>query len=400
MTRTPRWIVSLAVLAGLSAGAARAQAPATGQAKTLELQNEVVCRVNTDVISKRDIEDRMGPIFWKLSEYRYQYQERGMWTEERQKEWDEEYFKHFREQLRKAIREKLILQEARLQAQDEKLQVDRAQFVKRRDMWIEGLKKDGIFGQPGYTLNELEAQLKEQMLIEQFRNSLVTMLDLPSRPQVEKYYHDNLAQYQRKAAVKIRRLKIARIVESSLGVKTVRNEAHKLAEDLRQRLAAYNEDFRELVLDFSDDDEETKKRGGLMMGADGDEFIDPESNPLLQDALRGMDTKFPSNISRVLDMEGCWVLLQLVERRAAGAMPLDGKLYQKIYDSLAERLRQDAEDDWFRKVVRRSLILRIQDGKETNIPLAFFFPDEDLPDEPSVEPGKKTEAPAGGSAKK
>lgn len=348
------------------------------QQQVLELHNEVVCRVNTEVISKRDIESRMGRAYYELYAMRARMQELGKWTELAQKEWDAEYFRYFRDHLRDAIKEQLMLQEAQRLAKDEKLDVDKAKLIKRRDQWAEKLAKDGVLGQPGYTLNDIEKQVREQMLIDNFRGTLMNMLDLPSRPQVEAHYRKNIEQYQRKPGVKVCRLQIARIVETSLGTKSVRENASKLAEDLYIRLTKDGEDFRDMVMDFSDDEAAIKKRGGLILGPDGDEFIDPEANPSIARMLRGMDTKFPKNISPVFDLDGrYWAIIQLVERRPAGPQPLDDKLYQKIYDSLAEQRNKSSEDEWFRKTIQKSLILRIEQGKETNIPLAFFFPEDE-----------------------
>src|SRR6185295_7717925 len=79
----------------------------------LTLDNEVVCWVNTEMISKRDIEQRMGMKLAQLNDERNRTQAAGAWNDQKTQEYDQQYAQLFREHLRDVIRERLMLQEAK-----------------------------------------------------------------------------------------------------------------------------------------------------------------------------------------------------------------------------------------------------------------------------------------------
>src|SRR3990170_1734089 len=198
----------------------------------LELYDEVVCWVGTESISKRDIEQRMfnqGQALVSLFMLRDRLKADNQWTDETQKKFNELYIPSFLDELRAIIRERLMLQAAKA----DNLAVDKVYFGKVYRAKLEDLRKGGVLGSKGFTLQEVRDKMMERMMIEEFKRSLVSVLDIPNKPDVENYYKTHLAEFQRKAGVKVRQIRIDRYKEEFGKLKA--READKLIEDLYKK---------------------------------------------------------------------------------------------------------------------------------------------------------------------
>jgi hypothetical protein len=354
---------ALALLAGggcLGAG----DAPAY-----IELYNEVVCYVNSVPISKRDVESRIDPlIVAKLNAFRDRMMAQNRWDDKAQEQYNELYLPDFRKELRQLVKEKLMLQEAKEQA----LELDKVEYKKRCDERTQQLKDAGLLGRKGYHLHEIQEHMSEQMLLEGFAGQLVTALDLPTRPEVEAYYKEHPAEFQRAAGVKLRVVRVDRAKTDSLGRTVPVEGALDEAENLRKDVVEYGRNFTDLARERSDD-LQARARGGLLLGRDGDAYVPVDENRALAPVLRQLKVGQVSEVFAWDDRSWAFVLLE--ERRPAGSRPLDAELYQKIYDQLLHATIKKREDEWFRKALQRSLVL---DGKPNPqpIPPRFFFPDD------------------------
>jgi hypothetical protein len=337
----------------------------------LKLHDEVVCRVNTEAISKREVEEHMGIIPAKIEAMRESLERAGQLTKENEEKLDETYREPFRDALRGVVKEKLMLQAARL----EKVTIDEKQFQKRYEAMIERVRADGALGGAGMTPGEISKRMRDRMLMDNFASRFYTILDQPSRPEVQKYYQDNIEKYQRKAGVKVRVIRVDRIVTNKLTQQTtVRENALELAEEWRKDIDEYGGDFKEMAKEHSDDPE-SRKRGGLIQLDPKDPFIDPNSySPQLAAAIRDLE---PGKVSKVFEFgKSSWAFAMVEARREAGPAPLEGELFQDIFTELLEKKSKKQENEWFRKQLSKSLVVHVIEGNPKPLPLEFFFPDD------------------------
>lgn len=348
--------------------------PAWGETKAYDLENEVVCRVNTQVVSKRDVEVRMissGDAMLRLFLFRERLKSESQWNEENQEKFNEIYLPSFREELRACIKEKLMLAEAkRLGAK-----VNRTTFDKQFNRVVEQYRQQNVINKPGFTFQEIKNQLNERLLIDEFRQTFVNVFDMPKRPSVQKYYEEHLKEYQRGPAVKVRQIRICSVKTDSLGRQVFVPDAKDRADELRRDVVDLNADFEDLARTKSDDPEELRKRGGLLAMPDGDSFINPSDKfPAFAKAAYGLK---PGDVSKVFEFtDRSWGFVKLEARREASSRPLDEKLYNEIHDLLLQGTIRKKEDEWFKKAIEQNLIVGIQDGKETELPMSFYFPDD------------------------
>lgn len=341
--------------------------------------NEVVCYLNNEKIGKRDVEKRIDPRRFRLIEnFRLKAVEEGRWNPETIRQYHELLMPDFRSELRMLVKERLMLQEAK----EKGLEIDKGTYQKRLEKRLEGLRQYGLIGKQGFSNEEVEGFVREQLLIQEFQGTLVTALDLPNKPRVEKYYREHQTQYMRPPMVKLRLIKINPSRKDGSGKTVLVENPNKTAEELRSDVVRQGFDFADLARERSDD-EETRARGGLMVGPDGQPYIDPEQNRFLAPIVRKLGTgSVAERTSKVFDMDNGWAIVFLEERRPAGPAELDSTLYNKIRETLVQEVVTRKEKDWFLAALKRSLIL---DGspKPKPIPISFFFPDDPtIVDEP------------------
>ncbi|MCY3023369.1 MAG: peptidylprolyl isomerase [Planctomycetota bacterium] len=360
---------------------------------TFDLADEVVCRLNTEAISKRQVEERMDQIIDKLVGWKHSLEAAGQWNVEMRKKYDELYIPPFRDALRRVVRERLMLQYAKA---DPNIKVDQRQYERHLKETLDKLRAQGLLNSKNFTLGEVEKRVRDNMLLEAFRwSNFSTVTELPSRPEVRKYYQDNVNRYQRPAGIKVRIIRIDRIVTSKLtGERTTQKDAYQLAKKLRDDVKSYSGKFEETAMMYSND-EETKANGGLIILNPKDHYFNPEGyNAKLAEALRGLEV---GDISDVFELgEKSYAFVKLEDKREAGPAPLDGDLYEEIYKTLSQQKTRKEEDVWFRKALSKSLVVHVVEGVEKPLPVEFFFLEQK--DETATEPGKapapqaKTEA--------
>lgn len=339
--------------------------------RPFDLNDEVVCRVNTEAISKRQVEERMEEIAYRLYAWRKSQEDAGQWTPDAEKKFNELYIPPFRDALRRVVRERLMLQYYKI----EKVPFEERAYEKRVNETVERLKKEGLMGSKGFTIADVQKRIKENIQIDTYRYQFANFLDYPTRPEVTKHYKENISRYQRKAGVKVRLIRIDRFVTNKLTNKqTVNSNAFEDATKLRDDIVNFQGNF-EQVAKLHNDDEELRSRGGLIVLNPKDPFFEPDGyNAQLANAIKNLK---PGEVSAVFELgQTSWALAQLVDRREAGPAPLEGDLYEEIYRSLFQQKTRKKEDEWFRKALSKSLVVQVVDGKYNPLPIGFFFPDE------------------------
>jgi len=357
----------------LLAGAVRAEEP---DAKPFELADEVVCKVNTETISKHQVEENMDEIVGKLMALRRSLEASGQWNAESQKEYEKQYNAAFREALRRVVRQRLMLQTAKVEPN---ARVDEAAFQKRLKEVLDRLRGQGLLGAKGMNQVEVEKRLREGMLVDNWwGGQFGTVLEQPSKREVRKYYQDNINRFYRPAGVMVRLIRIDGITTNKLtGQKAVRRDAREVAERLREDLQNFSGNFAEVAKANSDDDE-TKARGGLIMAGKNDPYFNPEGySTKLAGVLRGME---PGQISPVFEFgKSSYAFVKLEGRREAGPAPLEGMLYEETFKTLLRQKARKQENEWFRKALSKSLVVKVVNAVPEVIPVEFFFEEETEP---------------------
>jgi parvulin-like peptidyl-prolyl isomerase len=342
----------------------------SGEDAWLEPSGEVICHVNNQKIGKRDVENRIDPlILGRLDDFKRRAIAEDRWNPETRKQYHDLLMPDFRNALRGLVKEKLMLQETK----ERKLEIDETEYQARLDRFLLQMRTSNAWIKPDF--DGARAFLREQMLIQAFRNTLVTLADLPNKPQIEKYYAEHQAQYTRPAMVKLRILKV-----NAERKESTEKRARDTAQDLWKDVVAFGVNFADLAREKSDD-EGTRPRGGLMLGPEGEPFIDPGLNRILAPVVRKLGTgSVAERTSKVFEMDNGWAFVFLEERRPAGPAGLDSALFDKIRETLVQEVVKQKEKDWFLQALKRSLVL---DSRSKPIPLTFFFHDDPtIVDEP------------------
>jgi parvulin-like peptidyl-prolyl isomerase len=331
----------------------------------LALEDEVICWVNNDVISKREVEDQMGPV---MEEY-HRRDRIGRLDEEFQRN---KYLPKFQEVLVERIKAMLKLQAAK----ELKLEIDREIFEKefraREERYNKVRAQMAAYGQkPPLTLKEIREETERQFLVQAFERHLFNFLDLPTQKDVLEYYKAHPEEFQRKPSVKVRRFVMNVYQKDRLGREVVRDDIKALAAQWRREVAELGGEFADIAKEHSEDEEKIKAQGGLIRGPDGDEFIDPEQDPQMAEQLARLK---PGEVSEVfLKDRRFYVFLKLDARREAGLAPFDHLLHQKISEILQKKTAKAREDEWFRKAVKKAMLLN---SNQEPIPESFFFHEE------------------------
>jgi hypothetical protein len=347
---------------------------AAEEPKPLTLDNEVVCFINTEAVSKKEVEENMRDnIPAKVRARRESLAQAGQLTKELEKDIDMMYIEPFRDALRKIVRERLMLQ----QAKTEKIALDEKEFEKRYQEILTDLRKQGVIGSR-FTTAEVHKKIRDDMMLEYFTFKFSSPYEKPNKPDVLKYYEGHQNKYQRKAGVKVRLIRINRFVTNKLSnppKQVMRENSFEMAEELRKDIVTYGASFIEMAKRHSDDPESKTRGGLLMLDAKGDAFFDPESySPQVAKALRGLKV---GEVSPVFEFgQTAWAFVLLEDRREAGLIPIEGELYEEVYRTLLVEKRRKKEDEWFRKALSKSLITYVEDGKEKVMTVNFFFPDD------------------------
>jgi hypothetical protein len=201
------------------------------------------------------------------------------------------------------------------------------------------------------------------------------VLEQPTRPEIQKFYKDNIARFQRKAGVMVRLIRIDRVVTNNLTKQqTVREDAYARAQEIYQNVHDYQADFKE-VARMNSDDVETRERGGLLLPDPQDPYFDLDScNPKLANAIKDLKA---GEVSPVFEyVNNSWAVAKVDGRREAGPEPLEGRLYDKIFKEMMQSKSSKKSDEWFRKAIKESLIQRFEEGQPVPMTIDFFFPDD------------------------
>ena len=368
------YTVSLCLILGIGLAHGVDDGPKVqGENQYLQLHNEVVAQVNNDRISKRDVESRMEQVMAKLEGYKARKIAAGEWSETAQEQYNELYFPPFRDELRGIIKEKLMIQEFKAK----KMEFDKQDYERRVQDTLSAMRADNQIGTgPGQASEgRVKEEIKNAMMIDEVRGEFVNVFAVPNNREVAEYYESHKNDYLRKPGDKIRRIRILRFQTDNLGHEKVVEGSAQHAEELRRQ--ATPDTFGDLARDNSQDDPDIVKRGGVIGVKDGDEYIETGTltGPMAA-AMRGLQ---PGGISEIFQAdEKSWAFIYYEEHREAGIRPLEGKLFEEVKKKLTMNTRNKLENEWLYRALKNALVF---DAWQNPIPIKFFYPNGDMPDD-------------------
>lgn len=208
--------------------------------------------------------------------------------------------------------------------------------------------------QEGMTMDDLRRQLERQMLITRVQQAEVMGKVGVSDEELHKYYDDNKASFTTTPQVTLREILIE-VPTSDKGVNVAQDDAARAkAEDIRKRLLA-GEPFAKLASEVSDSG--SKANGGLL-----GPLSRADLSPELQKEIEPLQ---PGGITPVLRTTRGYHILKLEEMSEATTKPFD-EAREEIVQKLAggkrsaemqkyvERLRSQAIIEWKNDEVKKA----------------------------------------------
>jgi peptidyl-prolyl cis-trans isomerase SurA len=315
------------VVSGLLVGAALLLA--TGPARAVKIVDRVVAVVNDEIILESELEQFAAP----------QYRGPDPASSEGKKTWDE--------LKRKALDTLIDGKLMQAQAVELKLavtpdEVDRAiEEVKKQNNLDDATFTQALKAQ-GYTMDAYRKGLKKQILELKVLSTAVRSRVSISDDEVAAAYKQSERAMSQERQAHLRQILIA-VPERSApeDLERKRSVAAKVTE-----LARGGTRFAELAKQYSDD-EATKASGGDLGFIAKGTLVEA-----LDDAVAQME---PGDVRGPLRTERGWVVLQLVERKAADMKPLD-EVRDQLKKQLYEQQVDKAQQAWLKELRKKAHI--------------------------------------------
>jgi peptidyl-prolyl cis-trans isomerase SurA len=337
--RLTSWLVAaVCVLTPGAIAIARGQTsspPAAGQASSPQIIEQVLVKVNGDIITKTELEERqIGAL--------------------RQSKVSPEVLKND-EQLKKALAE--VTPQLLVAAVDELLviQLGREKGLRLSDeqfnRWLTSMRKDqnleddkrfeAALQQEGMTISDIRRNVEKQFLLQQVQTEEFGGKLQITEEEARQYYLANQKEFVEPATVTLREILIEVPTVTQQGRPMVAvgkdDEAAKKAEAVRAQLTA-GEDFAKLASELSASP--SKANGGLI-----GPIATSELSPDLQKMLEKMK---PGEISQPLRAAKGYQILKLETSKPAGQRPFD-----TVRDLVADRVYQERSRTEMRKFIER-----------------------------------------------
>jgi peptidyl-prolyl cis-trans isomerase SurA len=315
----------------LAAGILRAQTKSV-------IVEEIVARVNNDVITREDLEHARQSL---SSEVRDECQN---CTPDQLRDQTAAREKNL---LRDLIDQSLLVQRAK----DDNINVD-GDVIKRLDAIrvnaklpdMETLEKE--VAKSGQDFEDFKSQIKNQLLTQDVIRKEVGSRIVISHEDVVKYYQAHKQEFVRPETVVLRELFVSTENKPEADIPTLR----KKAENLRDRVLKNGDDFGELAKRFSDSP--TAQQSGEL-GAFERSKLDPNISEKVFALNRGQMTE-------VIETKTGFEILQVRERYQAGEQPLE-KVDPEISNKLYEQKMEPGMRDYL-KTLREDSYLQIKPG--------------------------------------
>ncbi|MGH9804493.1 MAG: peptidylprolyl isomerase [Candidatus Acidiferrales bacterium] len=321
-------------------------APAAGPAGDREVLEEIIARVNNEVITRADLERSRQLL----------RQELGQRVSSRT-ELERLYSEQEPNLLRDLIDQSLLVQHGN----DMGLSVE-AEVIKRLDQIRQEMKLDSMealeraMGAQGINIQDYKQELRNHMLTQMVVQREVSGKVFVDSEKVRQYYltrREELAQPER---VRLREILVSTEKFSPAELPAREERARELLAKIRK-----GEKFEDLAREYSD----------APTGAEGGElgYFEPDKlAPTIREAVSKLNI---NGVCDAIQTQQGWLVLQLVERRAAGVPPLE-----EAEDEIRNRLFMDEVQPALREFLgerRREAFIYVKPGYQDT---AAVEPDE------------------------
>jgi peptidyl-prolyl cis-trans isomerase SurA len=329
------WGASLGLMVAACVLSPGAIANPAGQASSPQIIEQVLVKVNGDIITKSELEERqIGAL-----------RERKLNPETLKN--DEQLKKALAEVtpqlLVSAVDELLVLQLGRekgLRLSDE--QFNRWLTSMRKDQGLEDDKKfEAALKQEGMTITDIRRNVEKQFLLQQVQTEEFGGKLQITEEEARQYYLANPKEFVDPATVTLREILIEVPTVTQQGRAMVNvgkdDEALKKAEAVRARLAA-GEDFAAVATEVS---ASASKANGGLIGPIGTNELSPDLQKMLQ-AMK------PGEMTQPMRAAKGYQILKLETSKQAGVRPFDS-----VRDIVADRVYQDRARTEMRRFIER-----------------------------------------------
>jgi peptidyl-prolyl cis-trans isomerase SurA len=299
---------------------------------------EIVARVNNDVITREDLEHARQSLNSEVQEECQNCTPDQVRDQAAQKE---------KNLLRDLIDQSLLVQRAK----DDNINVD-ADVIKRLDAIrinaklpdMETLEKEVT--KSGQDFEDFKSQIRNQLLTQEVIRKEVGSRIIISHEDVVKYYQAHKQDFVRPETVILREIFVSTENKPEADIPTLR----KKAENFRDRVLKNGDDFGELAKRFSDSP--TAQQSGEL-GAFERSKLDPNISEKVFALNRGQMTD-------VIETKTGFEILQVRERYQAGEQPLE-KVEPEITNKLYEEKMDPGMRDYL-KTLREDSYLQVKPG--------------------------------------
>jgi peptidyl-prolyl cis-trans isomerase SurA len=309
----------------------------SAQSKSVIVE-EIVARVNNDVITREDLERARVSMVSEVQEDCQNCSPEKLREATAAKE---------KNLLRDLIDQSLLVQRAK----DAGINVD-TEVIKRLDSIriqyklpdMETLEKEVT--KSGQDFEDFKTQIKNQMLTQQLIGKEVGSRIIISHEDVAKYYNDHKKEFVRPETVVLREIFVSTEKKPAADIPALR----KKAEGLRDRVLKNGDDFGELAKHFSDST--TAQQSGELGS-----FERAKLDPNVADKVFALSH---GQMTDVMETKTGFEILQVVQRYEAGEQPLD-KVEPEITNKLYEA-RMDPGLRTYLQTLREDSYVQIKPG--------------------------------------
>jgi peptidyl-prolyl cis-trans isomerase SurA len=278
---------------------------------------EIVARVNNDVITREDLEHARQAMENEAREDCQNCNADQLRVQIAAKD---------KNLLRDLIDQSLLVQRAK----DAGINVD-TEVIKRLDAIRQQYKLPDMEAlesevtKTGQGFEDFKGQIRDQLLTQELMRKEVGGRIIISHEDVEKYYNEHKSEFVRPETVVLREIFVSTEGKSGADIPALR----KKADSLRDRVLKNGDDFGEMAKHFSDSS--TAPQSGEL-GA----FERSQLDPKVAEKVFALDR---GGMTDVIETKTGFEILEVQERYQAGEQPLDkveGEITNRLYDQRME----------------------------------------------------------------